>query len=779
MFVDRLVQGLLRFRTPLLFCSLFLVVMAGIKLPELAVDGNPEAMFDDDNPQFLKSNALQDEYIQSEKLMIFIKVPDGNVFTTDVLSMLQEFTEESWRMPYSIRVDSLSNYQRTFGQEDTFIVDYLVPQDEILTAERLSEIRSFALQDDILSQVFVSKKGDVASIIVTLAMPDDNVEPVREITAFAEKMREDMVSKNPGLEVHFSGELTLLNNMQNVALDDLKRLLPVVFGVIFIILAILLRSLAAMLASMILIACTNTIAIGTFVAIGGELNPVSMSAPMMILVLAVADSIHLMTQFIIQLQNGQSKIRAMEESMKKNMLPIFLTSITTAIGFLGMHFSDSPAFRDMGTIAAFGVMVAFVLTNTMLPAIVLMLPTSPRTKPLALTPYMVSLSEFTIKRHKPIFWVTLLFISSTVIWIPKIEMNDSINNYFDDSLEFAKALKFANDNMSSFQFILYSLDSGKEGYANDPEFLAKVERFNAWLKQQPEITNVTSYLNIVKSINQSMHGEDPQWHKVPETRQLASQYMLLYEMSLGAGQDLTQDINLDRSAIRVMVSLKEITAVNLIELEERIANWFDQEEPSIKTEGGSQALMFAHLGMYLIKSMVGGSVFSLLLITAVLMVGIGSFRFGCLSIIPNLFPAAIVYGCWAITVGEVDQSAAMTFSISLGMVVDDTVHFLTKYLGRRKAGDTAEDAIRYTYRTAGTALVVTTLTLSSGLILLVLSHFRPNDTVGIMLSSIIVVALALDLFFLPALLIRIDKYLPIKVTKEKVDDAPEGSIAAT
>ncbi|MBL4868458.1 MAG: MMPL family transporter [Pseudomonadales bacterium] len=332
--------------------------------------------------------------------------------------------------------------------------------------------------------------------------------------------------------------------------------------------------------------------------------------------------------------------------------------------------------------------------------------------------------------------------------------------------------------MSSFQFILYSLDSGQEGHANDPEFLAKVERFDSWLRQQPEITNVSSYLNIVKSINRSMHGEDQDWHKIPESRQLASQYMLLYEMSLSAGQDLTQDVNLDRSAIRLMVSLKEISANELIQLEERIDQWFDREEPSLKTVGGSQSLMFSHLGLYLIKSMVSGSVFSLILITGVLILGIGSFRYGCLSIIPNLFPAAIVYGCWALTVGEIDQSAAMVFSISLGMVVDDTVHFLTKYLGRKKAGDSAEDAIRYTYRTAGTALVVTTLTLSSGLILLVLSHFRPNDTVGMMLSSIIVVALLLDLFFLPALLLRIDKYLPVKVVKEDEDPSLEGSISA-
>lgn len=764
---------LIRYRFPLFIVSVISIVAAATQLPQVQITGDYKSLFDKENPQLLLSDALEDEYAQSEKIMIYMKVPDGeDVFNEKALSLIREFTEHSWQMPYSIRVDSLTNFQRTYGDDDSFIVEPLVPEGEELTQEKLAEIKAYALGDELLSQIFVSKRGDVASILVTVAMPDERLVAVPDILEFCNHMRGRMQFEYPGLEVHFNGEVMLINSFREVTVNDIARIYPAVFIVQFLILGLLLRSSAAVLSSVLLIIGSNVLTLAWFISSGGVFNPISMSAPIMVLILALADSIHLMTQYIIHLREGNPKVKAMRESLKKNILPIFLTSITTAIGFLGMNFGDSPSFRDLGNIAAVGVMVAFVLTLTMLPTVVLWLPAGTKNKPLALTPLMEKLSAFTLRQHSYLFWGALALVAMTVIWIPRNDLNDSIASYFDDSLEFSQAIAFSNEHMSSFQYLIYSLDSGQEGYVNEPEFLRKVEAFDDWIKQQPEVTNVSSYLGIIKNLNQTMHGGDPAWFKIPETRKLAAEYLLLYEMSLTAGQDMTQDVNQDRSALRMVVNLKQISSVEILNLEARVQNWFDTNYPELKTPAASRAIMFSNLTTQLIKSMVIGSLVVLLLITAVLVVGIGSWKYGLLSIIPNAFPAAVVYGAWGVLVGEVNQAAAMTFSISIGLVVDDTVHFLTKYIGHRKDGYSPEESIRYAYRTAGTAIVVTTFTLASGMFLLVLSNFTPNDTTAYMLCSIVLFALALDLFFLPGLLLRVDRFI-MKWNKEPAEAVSE------
>ena len=606
MFISVLSSILIRFRIPLMLLSLLLIAGTATILPGIKITGDYKSMFDAENPQLQLSDALEDEYAQSEKVMVYMKVPDGDVFNEATLNMIRDFTEASWQMPYSIRVDSLTNFQRSFGEDDAFVVEPLVSDDGELTEADIESIRDYALNDDLLSKIFVSAKGDVASIIITVAMPSERLLAVPEIMQFCNDMRAKMQARIPGLEVHFNGEVMLINSFREVTENDMMRIYPVVFLVQFAILGLLLRSGTAILASLFLIIGSNIVTMAWFIKTGGVFNPISISAPIMVLILALADSIHLMTQYIIHLREGAGKLVAMEESLKKNILPIFLTSITTAIGFLGMNFGDSPSFRDLGNIAAVGVMVAFLLTLTMLPAIVLMLPAGTRNKPLALTPLMERLADFTVSKNTFLFWGSLVLVCSTVIWIPANDLNDSISEYFDESLPFAKAIQFSNEHMSSFQYLIYSLDSGAEGHVNEPEFLRKVEAFDQWLKEQPEVTNVSSYLGIIKNLNQSMHNGDAAYYAIPETRKLAAEYLLLYEMSLSAGQDITQDLNQDRSAMRMMVNLKQMSSTEVLNFEARIQSWFDAHYPELKTDAASRAIMFSNLTTQLIESMVWG-----------------------------------------------------------------------------------------------------------------------------------------------------------------------------
>lgn len=757
--LDSLSLWLVRNRLTLSILTLLLLVATGLGIPKLGFNGDFRHMFGEENRELKILESIEATYLQADNVVVLIKPQSGDVFDKQNLHLVEQLTEILWQTPYSIRIDSLTGYNRSHSEDDTFYVEPLIEDVSTLTEADIESIRLFAREDAYLKKGLVSEDEQVTSMIVTLALPDDPIErlpAVTEVVEYLDALTENTKAENPGLEMFFMGGPSLEASMVSVVQDDLTYLLPLTIIICFTTLGVLLRSGTSVLGTIFIIITSNILTMGVAGWMGYDLTPTSMMAPIMVLILAMADSIHVLTQYVLYFRKGMSKEEAMAASLKSNFMPILLTSITTAIGFLGMNFSESPAFHDFGNITAMGVLYAFLLTLTLLPGVVLLFPMTPVDKPLPLTPFMVAFSRAVIRNEKVLRWSIALMLPVICAFIPQNELNDDIVAYFDEGTEFRRSVDFANEHLSGFQYILYSLDSGRESYVNDPEFLTKVDRFSDWLRQQPNVSHVFSYADIIKNLNQAMHNDDPAYNKVPASRELAAQYLLLYEMSLPAGNDLTRDIDSSRASLRLMVSLNTVTNNELIALDQRAQQWLRDNAPELETPGGSRSLMFANLGKNIVISMIGGSIFALVLITLVILIGVKSIKYGLISLIPNVFPAAVVYGAWGFLVGEVNQAAAMTFSISLGLVVDDTVHFLSKYMKARKEGKTAAESIEFSFTTAGTALLVTTLALSAGQAALMLSSFAPNVTTAVMLVSIITVALLLDFIFLPTILLLID-----------------------
>ena len=262
----------------------------------------------------------------------------------------------------------------------------------------------------------------------------------------------------------------------------------------------------------------------------------------------------------------------------------------------------------------------------------------------------------------------------------------------------------------------------------------------------------------MRALNRSMNGDDRSFYKLPEERELAAQYLLLYEMSLPYGLDLNNQINVDKSATRMQVTLKTISTVRTLEFEQRVLNWMEENTPDIKTLGASPTLMFSHIGMRNIISMLSGTSIALILISALLIFALRSLKFGLLSLIPNLAPAGVAFGVWAIFVGQVGLALSVIVAMTLGIVVDDTIHFLSKYLrARREKGLSPEDAVRYAFSTVGVALFVTTVVLASGFMMLAQSSFELNASMGLLTAITITLALIIDFLFLPPLLMLVER----------------------
>ena len=279
------------------------------------------------------------------------------------------------------------------------------------------------------------------------------------------------------------------------------------------------------------------------------------------------------------------------------------------------------------------------------------------------------------------------------------------------------------------------------------------------MRDQPGVIHVNSLTDVMKRLNKSMHGDDEKWYLLPDERELAAQYLLLYEMSLPYGLDLNSQINIDKSASRVIATLDNVSSNDIRQTSTRANQWLVNNTPGyMHADGSGTSVMFAYITDRNIQFMLVGTAIAFLLISATMVIALRSVKIGLISLVPNMVPAAMAFGLWGMTVGQLGIAASVVAATSLGLIVDASVHFLSKYMrARRERGASPEDAIRYGFHTVGMALWVTTAVLVLGFAVLSQSAFKINADMGLLTSITIAIALVVDFLLLPPLLMLLEK----------------------
>ena len=760
-FVTRYAEAVIRFRWLILLASLAVVIAAATGGKNLAFTDDYRAFFAKENPQLAAFEEMQNTYDKSDNVLFVITPKDGDVFTPATLASLQWLTEQAWQTPYSTRVDSITNYQHTEAVEDDLSVADLVLDADTLSPAELKSIKNIAINEPLLIKRLIDNTGTVTGVNVTLQLPGKALTEVPEAAAFVRDLAEQLKARDNNLEVRLSGIVMMNASFGEAAQGDMMTLVPLMFLVVIVVLGFLLRSVSATIGTVLIIMLSIAGAMGIFGWMGLKLTPPTASAPTIILTMAVADAVHLLVTFLWGMRNGGlNKEQAMIESLRVNMMPIFLTSITTALGFLSMNFSEVPPLAHLGNIVALGVTLAFILSVTFLPALVVLLPI--KVKPQAAQrnygTRLGALGALVIHRRKPLLWGMLAISVLFTAFVPKNEINDEFVKYFDESVPFRVDTDYASKHLVSPYTIEYSFKSGEPGGIAEPAYLAKVHAFSKHLESYPEVSHVFTLTDTMKRLSKSMHGDDPAYYKLPESRELAAQYLLLYEMSLPYGLDLNNQIDVDKSSTRITMSTVSLSSNQVLALEQSVNQWLAQNAPEYTVDAASPNLMFAHIGVRNAHSLLGGTTIALILISFILILALRSFKIGMISLIPNLVPAGIAFGIWGLANGQIGMSVSIVAGMTLGIVVDDTVHFLSKYLrARREKGYNAQEACLYAFTHVGQALVVTTLVLVAGFSVLALSTFKLNADMGIVTALTIAIALIVDFLLLPPLLMALDK----------------------
>ncbi|MCB2099744.1 MAG: MMPL family transporter [Rhodobacterales bacterium] len=753
-------EGIVRLRWLIIIVSLAITVATGVGLPRLTMETDSRVYFAADNPDRLALEALEETYTKDNNVMIVLAPKDGKVFSPRVLGLVKMLTEEAWQAPFSRRVDSLTNFQYSRAEGDDLVIGDLIDDPEALTEDDLARLKDVAMTRKALFRKIISEKADVTAVNITVLNPGESLDEIPQVAAFARDLVAKTKADYPDVDFHITGGVMIDQAFAEAAETDTKTLIPAMLVLVIGIVMVSLRAFMGTLVTVVVIAMSVVTTLGLAGWYGLVLNSSTAASPVIIMTLAVAHSVHILAAMGHFMAGGADRRSALIEAVRVDMSPIAITSLTTAIGFLTLNFSVSPPLQELGNLVAIGVVVAFLYSVIFFPAVVSMLPIKAPKPGGMMDRFMPRLAEFVIARRKALLVVTGLILVVLGVGVTRIQLDDDFVRYFDHRYQFRVDADFTEERLTGLQMLELSLPSGEESGITNPDYLAKLDAFADWFRQQDNVVHVSVLSDTLKRLNENLNADDPSFYRVPETSEMAAQYLMIYEMSVPFGLDLNSAMDIGKSQSRMTVTVSNVKASQVLALAAKGEDWMQKNWPEmwggVKTTGMSMAV--SRISDRNIRSMLGGTLAGLVLISLVLLIVLRSVPIGLISLAPNLLPAVIAFGIWGYLFVEVNLAISVVVAMTLGIVVDDTVHLLSKYLrARREKGLNQADAVRYAMGSVGIALIVTSVALVAGFGLLATSGFAVNADMGLLSAITIAVALLTDFLFLPPLLIYLDR----------------------
>ena len=712
--------------------------------------------FSEGDPRIAALDRLENTYSLTDTALVAVAPQDNTIFTQDNLATIEELTEQLWLTPYVSRVDSIANYSHSKGFEDELIVQPLVDSAGSLDDNDIERIEKIALTTEEIAGRFVSRDGRIAGLVVNVVLPEDRQLGRLATTDFLRDTVAQAREKYPSIGFHLTGDIVLNRAMSDALNKEFKVLGPVAFATMLLVAILLLGSAWGTVAIVLMLAAVILSALGFAGWAGIKFYGESAAAFFVLMAVAVAHSVHIIEAVLSAMRQGMDRNQATARALKLNVWPVFLTSLTTAIGFLSLNFSDMPPFRIMGNIVAFGAMCAFVYSVTLLPAFLSIVPIRGRAGRVGKIGIFDHLGRFVVSRHMTLLWSSGVLIVVMVAGISRIELQENWLELLDESYEFRRSTDFISENFTGLETLEYSLDSGREGGVTDVNYLNSVDSFAEWFREQPEVAHVFAISDVIKRLNKNLNADDPDQYSIPDNSDLAAQYLLLYEFSLPMGRDLNNLINIGRSETRMTVVLSSLTTKEKIELDDRAQSWLRENAPGLESRASGVAIVGAHSIQRNIEKMLIGTVTAMAVVSLLLVFVFRSVRLGLISLIPNFVPAAMAIGLWGYLVGDVGVAASVVTAIAFGIIVDDTIHFMTKYMGARKDGQSPAESVQSAFSSVGKALLATSAVFALGLLVFGASGMTNNQDLGLLVGITVIFALLADLLFLPPLLMILD-----------------------
>ena len=735
---------------------MILTCILGSGIFKTTFDSSLSALLSQSDPYLNELEELDRTFPSNGEIRFaFVANRNNSVFDRKILLAISDLTEKFTLIPKVQGITTILDYTSPETQRRLFSKSI-----DDLSDSEITEISRVAKNERFLTTNLLSSDARLTFAIIGVNTREANNTERLEIADSILALKDQLRSLHPSVKILANSDVILEKASQQDMVDDLTKLMPLVILLCVGVICYCFKSLSIGACILTHVAFTIICTVGALGFFGLSFNNISVIAPLVVVIISVANSVHIISIFKQGLHQSKKAVSAMIYSMQSNLRPVSLAAITTAIGFTSLSMSSSPAIQDFGRIVSVGIGFAYLLTIFMLPFMLVRISNFPSVsediRVNFLQPQLRSVIKFGSNNDKMIFSVCTALAIVTFILLPLNQTDFNRLDFIASESDIREYYDVVEESMNRGLGLSYAIETDIEDRAIDPLFLERADEFTNWLSDQEEIESVISIIEVIKTINRIINDNDEKKYSIPLEIQTNANYLNAYKTVEDNFLPLDRFIDADYSAITITVNAKEMTNQQMINLDQKITKEFSENFPSASLIHGSGVLLFARMDELVTIELLQGYSISLLLITICLTLGFRSIYYGFLSVIPNLLPATMVFGFWALLVGQLDPFVMMLFSISIGLVVDDTVHILSHYLENRRDGITKASAIENSIITAGPALTITTMVLALGTTVLIFANTLYFQQSAKLLVPIVVLALLLDLLYLPSILRRFD-----------------------
>lgn len=740
-----------------LMVAALLALVAGAGIFNLRFANDYRVFFSPTEPARVAQDQLEATFVAGDTVNLVLHKSQGDLFNLNDLQLIARVSAQMEQLPHVRRVDSLATYQSSKADSDALIVAPLL-HDGVLNPAQVKAIAQTALADTAVVNRLISADGKTTQLVATISLPANDPAALEAVATATAALKSKIQAANPDLHVATTGVVLLSQSFYDITKSDMMKLIPIMSLMLLLAIAAFFRSWSAAFAALLTLGLSVLVTMGVGGWLGFSLSPASGQVPVIILTIATAEAIHLIGVMKGQQRHGLAMREAARASVRANHAPIFLTTLTDVLGFLCFNFSDTPPFRDLGNLASIGAIIAYGFSVLFLPALLCVLPVKANIDVAEkATPFERVAASCMAHRGK----VLMAFAAATfglASQMPKLEVRDNFIQWLSPNQAFRVDADFINAQLPGLYTMQFNLPAARPDGVSDPAYLRALDQFSAWLATQPQVHHVWSITDLMKRLNQNMHADSPGMYILPKSQELAAQYLLLYEMSLQPGADLTNQISMDKSSSRLVVALKDVSSADMMLLKMRSEQWLKTHAPTMQAPATGTSLMFASLTQNNTTSMVGGTLASFLMIAVTLTLALRSVRLGIASLLPSIAPSLMAFGLWYFIEGHIGLYAAFVVSCALGLVVDATTHFMLDYnRAAREIGHYGNEAVLAAFRHLGMDLWVSSVVLALGFGILTFSDFAIIAKLSQMVTLIFLFGLGTTFLMLPAMLSLLDQ----------------------
>ncbi len=788
---ERLARVLYRNPLKVLFACCLFIGSLSYQISNLTINTSTEAMLFKDDPIITEYKAFQEQFGRDEMIIIAIQASD--IFCDEFLVKLKSLHHDiKQEVPYIEKISSLINARNVRSKGDLLEIHELFsdwPEKQL----DLSLIKDQVLRNPFWVNMLVSQDVRFTAIVVEMGMPttasyseEDLISDLSEESFYTEEdagklnylnenERREVVGalkkltsryEGPEFKIALSGSPILTDAYNRAVVRDISLLAVVGLLVVGFFLWLLFRRLSGIILPAVVIISSFNCSLGLMAILD---MPVTLMTPMLTSLLAavgVADAIHILSIFYQQFQQGKNKADAIALAVGHSGLPVVLTTLTTAVGLLSFTFAELTVIAQLGVYAAFGVIMALLFTIVLIPPLLALIPVkqklsgSEKKQTVLMDRILLSFARCSTAHPYKILGGTFAIWLLTLPFIFQINFGFNLADYFPDTGTAKKDLALIDDKLKGAMTLEVIVDTKEADGIKDPELLNKIEILADGVRNMEyagmHIGKVMSINDIIKEIHRALNGNDQDFYLLPMDKGLVSQEIFLFQNS--GARDLQRFVDNLFSKTRITIKTTWADAnvfVSFIQDIQKMAKSLFGDRTEIRVTGlmalATRALNAA------ILSMARGYMYAFLAISLLMILLVWNFKIGLIAMIPNLLPIFLIVGIMGYFGIPFDILTIMIGCVAIGLVVDDTMHFIynfQKYYER--TGDVGK-AVGETMLTTGRAMLITSIILCSSFFATMLGSLKSTTTFGCLTGITVILALLADFLVAPALMVLVNR----------------------